>query len=95
MRSIPRSRLDIIRLAYPNARIEYRDGYEVVVIPTYDPTTDAVGEIVLRLVADAPEGKPQVGETRRDSHGNTYTIVPPPLPKVRTGPKTDDDDGSA
>jgi hypothetical protein len=91
MRSVPRSRLDVIRLAHPNVRVEYRDGDETAVIPTYNPTTDVAGEIVLRLVDDAPEGKPQVGETRRDSHGNTYTIMPPPLPNVRTGPKTDDE----
>lgn len=38
--------------ACPNARIETRDGIEVVVIPTYDATNDIEGEVVHELVRE-------------------------------------------
>lgn len=90
MRPVPRSRIAMIRLAHPNAHIAVRDGHEVIVIPTYDATTDEAGEIVRRIGDDPPEGKPQVGEIRRDVSGNTYQIMPPPQPDVRQGPTSDE-----
>lgn len=47
----------------PNARIEVRDGIEVVVIPTYDPTNDVEGEVVHELVREE-------GDTRVFSLGD-------------------------
>ena len=89
MRSVPRSRLEIIRMAHPNARVEEREGHECVVIPTYDITTDTAGESVLRLTEDRDIArKPQVGDIMQDKFGNTFKIVAPPDQIiVREGPK--------
>lgn len=86
MKTVPRSRFEVIRLAHPNARITQRDGAEVVVIPTYDVTTDTEGEIVLRIVEDREAG-PRIGDLMTDANGNTFKIVnPASLIPVRKGP---------
>lgn len=85
MKSVSRSRLEVIRLAHPNARLTQRDGVEVVIIPTYDIETDTAGETMLAVRDDQPEGKPQPGEIRTGPTGNTFQIVNPPIP-VRKGP---------
>ena len=88
MRSVPRSRLEVIRLAHPNARITIRDGKEVVIIPTYDSDTDESGETILG-VHDDIERKPQIGDILTDPRtGATFEIKDPmSLIPIRKGPK--------
>jgi hypothetical protein len=87
MKTVPRSRFEVIRLAHPNARITQRDGAEVVIIPTYDVDTDTEGETVLRVVDDHQPPKPRIGELMYDQHGNPFKIVnPASLIPVRKGP---------
>lgn len=48
--------------ACPNARIETRDGIEVVVIPTYDATNDIEGEVVHELVREEGSTRTSKGD---------------------------------
>ena len=91
MKSVSRSRLEVIRLAHPNARLTQRDGVEVVIIPTYDIETDTAGEIMLAVHEDQHQGKPQPGEIRVGPTGNEFKVVDPPgtSPTIRKGPKAD------
>lgn len=87
MKTVSQSRYEMIRLAHPNARIESRDGLEVVVIPTYDINTDTAGETVLRLIHDREiNKKPEPGDVMRDAHGNLFMIVSPPVVVRTRGP---------
>lgn len=89
MKTIPRSRFDFIKKVHPAADMALRDGVECVIIPTYDAETDTAGEIVLRIVNDPPENKPQPGDILRDKFGNVFEIKDPSfLIPVRKGPTT-------
>lgn len=72
MKRVPRSRLDVIMLAHPNARV---DG-NICTIPTYDPETDTAGETKLELYDDPQPQKLAVGSVLQDPNtGNTFEIV--------------------
>lgn len=90
MRTVPRSRFDIIKRTHPAATMLFRDGIEVIVIPTYNIDTDTQGEIVLHVVEDR-ETKPQPGDILRNPHtGAEFRIVDPAsLIPVRKGPNAD------
>lgn len=90
-RSDPRSRLEVIRLAHPNARITIRDGKEVVIIPTYDIDTDESGEIILGIHGDPPDRKLEPGDILRDPKtGATFKIIDPTsLIPIRKGPTSE------
>jgi len=68
----------------------FRNGVEVIVIPTYDIDTDTQGEMVLRVVEDR-EAKPQPGDILRNPHtGAEFKIIDPAsLIPVRKGPIAD------
>lgn len=87
MRSVPRSRLEVIRLAHPNARETIRDGKPVIIIPTYDIETDTEGEIILAIHDDPPDRKPQPGDIMRDPKtGAEFQIMDPAaLMPIRKG----------
>lgn len=91
MRTVPRSRFDHIRKAHPAAVMEFRDGAECIVIPTYDIDTDTAGEIILKVVEDR-DRKPQPGDILTDPNtGATFKIVDPAsLIPVRKGPIADE-----
>ena len=55
MRQVTQSRLDIIKLAEPNLKVETRDGKKVAVIPKYDWETDRSWELLLEVIPD-PKG---------------------------------------
>ena len=89
-RSVPRSRLEFIRLAHPNARITERGGKQVVIIPTYDIETDTAGETILAIHDDPETRKPEPGDILTDIHGNTFQIMNPAhFVPVRKGPKAE------
>lgn len=90
MRTVPRSRFDIIRKTHPAATMLYRDGAEVIVIPTYDINTDQAGEIVLQVVEDR-EAPPKPGDILRNPvTGAEFKIIDPmSLIPVRKGPKAE------
>lgn len=50
----------------PNARIETRNGVEVVVIPTYDPTNDVEGEVVHLLQREEGDTRASLPEADSD-----------------------------
>lgn len=52
LNEVPESRLEVIFLTHPNARIEDRDGYRVVIIPEYDIARDVSWETTLKIVPD-------------------------------------------
>lgn len=52
MKEVPESRLEVIFLANPNARIEERDGQRVVIIPQYNIDNDVSWETTLKIVPD-------------------------------------------
>ena len=70
--------------------MEFRDGVEVVVIPTYDINTDTDGEIILQVVEDR-DRKPQPGDILTDPNtGAQFKIIDPAsLMPVRKGPKAE------
>lgn len=88
-----------VLLSHPNARIEVRDGVEVVVIPTWDFNTDESGEHLYELVRDGGERAPkfQPGDTLRHTETGTPFDVVDPVAKLmsqslRKGPNVKDDD---
>lgn len=90
MKSVPRSRFEFIKKVHPAADMALRDGVECVIIPTYNPETDATGEIVMRIVDDPPDRKPEPGDILRDKFGNVFEIKDPSfLIPVRKGPKAE------
>lgn len=93
MREVSCDRYEIIKLAHPNARVEHRDGSDVVVIPTYDVATDTSGEQVLKLVANRDgTTKFQPGDVLHHTKtGKPFNIVDPlkAFLKLRRGPKSD------
>lgn len=91
MRTVSRSRVEVIRLAHPNARVTQRNGKEVILIPTYDIDTDTAGEIALAITDDPPDRKPQPGDIMRDPRtGAEFQIMDPAaLIPVRKGPKAE------
>lgn len=88
MRTVTKSRFELIKRACPGASIETRDGVECAVIPTYDASTDTDGETVMRLVQDDRSFK--IGDIITDTNGNTFQIMnPAALIPVRKGPITE------
>lgn len=93
MKTVTLAGFENIKRACPNARIETRDGIEVVVIPTYDFDQDISGENVLRLIR--PEGEPKFkpgDELRHTKTGSPFNIVDPlvRMLKLRRGRKADE-----
>jgi hypothetical protein len=89
MKTVPRSRWPIIQKAHPNATMGFRDGVEVIAIPTYDPDTDVAGERLLQIIEDR-DGPLRPGDILADRFGNTFKIVDPAsLIPVRKGPGAD------
>lgn len=94
MKTVTEAGFEAIQLACPNAKIEVRDGVEVVVIPTYDFDNDVSGEKVLQLVRDVKgeRGRIQIGDVLRHTKtGSPFNIVDPlkAFLKLRKGPKAD------
>ncbi len=89
MRTVPRSRLEFILAAHPNAMVS--EDETTVTIPTYDIDTDTAGTVTLQIVDDPPNTKPQPGELRRDRFGNMFKIVDLGTVKfpIRKGPKAE------
>lgn len=92
MKTVTEAGFEAIKLACPNAYNEFRNGEEVVVIPTYDFNTDESGEKVLKLVRDTEKPKFRPGdELRHSKTGVPFNIVDPfmRMLKLRKGPKAD------
>jgi hypothetical protein len=95
VKTVSEAGLEAIQLAMPNVRVEFRDGIECVVIPTYDFDTDQSGEKVMQLVRDVPKetGRIQIGDVLRHTKtGSPFNIVDPlrAFLKLRKGPKAGD-----
>ena len=90
MKTISLDGFDMIKLSNPNARIERRDGKEVVVVPTWDFNTDTSGEIVYLLNRGGKtEAKFKPGdELTHTKTGTKFNIVDPfkAFLKLRKGP---------
>ena len=83
----------MVKLSCPNAKIETRDGKEVVVVPTWDFNTDTHGEIVYLLDRGgetAPKFKPG-DELTHTKTGSKFNVVDPfkAFLKLRKGPNAD------
>ncbi len=99
MKQITETALTYLLAAHPNARLETRDGRKIVVIPTYDVDTDAIGTVEKEVIADpaeTPVGFVPVfnvrtgpvfnpkGDTKTSPLGHLYRVI------GYTPPKKDD-----
>jgi hypothetical protein len=95
LKTVTEAGLEAIQTAMPNVKVEFRDGIECVVIPTYDWEHDTAGEKVLQLVRDVPKttGRIQIGDVLRHTKTGSLMNVVDPLRaflKLRKGPKAND-----
>ena len=93
MKTMTLDAYEMMRLSNPNARIEQRDGKEVVVVPTWDFENDTSGELVYlldRSGASVPKFKPG-DEIHNPKTGAKFNIVDPfkAFFKLRKGPNAD------
>ena len=90
MRTVTRSRVEIIKHGAPQAFVEMRNDIEVLVVPLYHIETDQTSEVVMKIVDD-PKTGPQPykpGDTHYTKDGQPFKIVgvSGARPKVRKGP---------
>lgn len=95
MRQVTETRLEHIKAAEPNLRIEERNGKRIAVIPKYDMDNDRAYEIELDVIPDPKDVTPTaladlrvrsgskfnpLGDLFKSPLGHLFRIVGPPKP---------------
>ena len=93
MKDVTETRLEHIKLARPNLRVEIRNGERIAIIPEYDADNDRSYNIEMRVIPDPKTLKPgdlpelrirtgrkfnPLGDVFRSPLGHLFRIVKPP-----------------